>query len=47
MTVIHRNWQELIKPSKLDIEAGEESYFNMQDEGSTHGGALPNQLWKK
>ena len=25
MTVIHRNWQELIKPSKLDIEAGEEA----------------------
>jgi DNA-directed RNA polymerase subunit alpha len=25
MTVIHKNWQELIKPSKLDIDEGEEA----------------------
>ena len=25
MTVIHKNWQELIKPTKLDIEPGEEA----------------------
>ena len=25
MTVIHDNWQELIKPTKLDINAGEEA----------------------
>ena len=25
MTVIHDNWQELIKPTKLDIDAGEEA----------------------
>ncbi len=25
MTVIHKNWQELIKPSKLDVTSGEEA----------------------